>query len=243
MKFSNSKYTKLYELIIYQALNRVNTRPTERHHIIPKSLGGLDDASNIVKLSYREHFLCHLLLTKMTQGENKRKMIYAMWMMKLQGHKSSSTRTNENLKKTSKWYAKIRNSMAGPNSYMFGIPKSEEIKKKISETLTGRAMPITTIEKIKKTTNSTEYKARRYNEKWGKTSSEMQKGVRACTWTLQDPNGEIHETKTLYEFCKSHKLSYETIQGAWRFQRIVKTGMSKGWKVLKKLDWKEVTSK
>ena len=38
---------------------------TEKHHIIPKSLGGSDDKCNIVELTAREHFVCHLLLSKM----------------------------------------------------------------------------------------------------------------------------------------------------------------------------------
>lgn len=37
-------------------------------------MGGSDDASNIVRLTSREHFICHLLLTKMTSGQNLYKM-------------------------------------------------------------------------------------------------------------------------------------------------------------------------
>ena len=37
----------------------------EKHHIVPKSLGGSNDASNLVKLTAREHFIAHLLLSKM----------------------------------------------------------------------------------------------------------------------------------------------------------------------------------
>jgi hypothetical protein len=234
---TNSKYTKWYNAIISQAKNRVNTFPTERHHILPKSLGGTNDVSNIVKLSYREHFLCHLLLTKMSEGEIKRKMLYAFWMMRF-GRKTSSTRTYENLKKTSRWYANIKSAMSGKNCYMYGIPKSEEIKKKISLSLSGRTIPTSTIDKRKQTINTPEFKANRYGESWRKISSEMQKGLRACTWTLQDPSGSIHKTKTLLEFCKEHNLVYETIVASWRKQRTISSGSSSGWKVLSKLNWK-----
>jgi hypothetical protein len=37
---------------------------TERHHIVPKSLGGTDDPSNLVVLTGREHWVAHLLLHK-----------------------------------------------------------------------------------------------------------------------------------------------------------------------------------
>lgn len=37
----------------------------EQHHILPLSQGGLDDNSNLVKLTPKEHYLAHLLLWKM----------------------------------------------------------------------------------------------------------------------------------------------------------------------------------
>jgi hypothetical protein len=51
---------------------------TEKHHIIPKCLGGSNEKSNLVKLTAREHFVCHLLLTKMLIGNLKYKMIFAL---------------------------------------------------------------------------------------------------------------------------------------------------------------------
>lgn len=35
---------------------------TEEHHIVPKYLGGADDSSNLIRLTYRQHILAHLLL-------------------------------------------------------------------------------------------------------------------------------------------------------------------------------------
>lgn len=54
----------------------------EKHHIIPKSLGGNNDATNIVKLTARQHFIAHHLLSKMTSGVDKRKMYSAFWLLK-----------------------------------------------------------------------------------------------------------------------------------------------------------------
>lgn len=56
----------------------------EKHHILPKSLGGSNDKENLVKLTAREHFLCHWLLVKMhNMGTIERdKMLYALWRMK-----------------------------------------------------------------------------------------------------------------------------------------------------------------
>lgn len=59
-------YKKIYNKIISERRNHpINDEYTEYHHIIPKSLGGSDDKTNLVALTAREHFICHLLLTKM----------------------------------------------------------------------------------------------------------------------------------------------------------------------------------
>lgn len=59
-------------------MNRTNTGYTERHHIIPKSLNGSDSRDNLVRLTTREHFICHKLLTKMTTGLERIKMLHAL---------------------------------------------------------------------------------------------------------------------------------------------------------------------
>lgn len=75
----NSKYKKWYYRIIEKYSNVGDI--FESHHIIPKSLGGTDDASNLVNVSPRVHFILHQLLYRMTKGEDKRKMYYAALMM------------------------------------------------------------------------------------------------------------------------------------------------------------------
>lgn len=44
-------------------------------------MGGLNSRENIVKLTPREHYVCHWLLTKMTTTINRAKMICALWFM------------------------------------------------------------------------------------------------------------------------------------------------------------------
>jgi hypothetical protein len=76
MIFINNKYTNWYNNIISSAKQRVNSGYTERHHIIPRSLGGSDLSSNLVNLTAREHFVCHWLLTKMVADKKHQ---YQMW--------------------------------------------------------------------------------------------------------------------------------------------------------------------
>jgi hypothetical protein len=70
--FMENKYTKwYYRLIDYRKSNPAEI-DVEKHHIVPKCLGGTDDESNIVCLTMREHYVAHLLLTKMGTDENSR---------------------------------------------------------------------------------------------------------------------------------------------------------------------------
>ena len=75
MIFINNKYTNWYNSIINNAKNRTITGYTENHHIIPRSLNGTNTSENLVRLTAREHFVCHLLLTKMTVGNARYKII------------------------------------------------------------------------------------------------------------------------------------------------------------------------
>jgi len=80
-----NKYEKWYSAITNAAKNRSIDGYTETHHIVPRSLGGLDTEDNLVDLTAREHFVCHWLLTKMYTGEARGKMINAMYMMRAEG--------------------------------------------------------------------------------------------------------------------------------------------------------------
>lgn len=80
--FIKNKYTQCYQKIINRSQNRqLVDEYTERHHIIPKSMGGDDNIHNIATLTAREHFICHLLLTKMVSGPLLHKAIKAARMM------------------------------------------------------------------------------------------------------------------------------------------------------------------
>jgi len=77
-------YKKIYDSIINKRIIVQYDGYNERHHIIPKSLGGTDDKKNLVMLSAREHFLCHYLLTKIYKKDtfDWYKMFCAFMMMK-----------------------------------------------------------------------------------------------------------------------------------------------------------------
>lgn len=130
-----NKYTIWYNNIITSAQSRDSLKDlyTEKHHIIPKSIGGTNDISNLVKLTPKEHYICHLLLTKMVSGVALRKMWYGHYMM---------MRGVNRYRPSARMYEYARQNMIkankdrpGPN---LGIPMSEETKQKISQALKGK---------------------------------------------------------------------------------------------------------
>lgn len=128
--FINNKYYNWYYKIIKNSKH--NSVINEIHHIIPKSLGGTDSSDNLCCLTPREHFICHLLLTKMTVGDAKKKMCFALWGMA----------NRNNIKLNSRLYESLRYDFIALNSRTniekYGPDKAAEISKKISQTSTGR---------------------------------------------------------------------------------------------------------
>lgn len=58
-------YYKIYRNLINKGVERKELpEHYEVHHILPKCMGGGDDVDNLVKLTPREHYIAHVLLTK-----------------------------------------------------------------------------------------------------------------------------------------------------------------------------------
>lgn len=76
--FVDNKYARWYHAFIEARRFRKHQKGMQRHHIMPKSLGGLDVPSNFVYLTPREHFHAHLVLTYITEGQARSKMAFAL---------------------------------------------------------------------------------------------------------------------------------------------------------------------
>lgn len=113
-------YQKIYNQIIERAKERILEGYKEKHHILPKSLGGSNKKENLVFLTAREHFLCHLLLVEIYPESDKLK--YAAWAMahqntsKQQRSYKISSRTYERLKKNHSKLLTIRNTGHKPSA-------------------------------------------------------------------------------------------------------------------------------
>jgi hypothetical protein len=110
-------------------------------------MGGNNSLDNLVNLTAKEHFICHLLLTKMVEGQNKFKMIKAARMMSyIIGPKQQRYKVNSRIYETlMKKYIEVpvetrkRISIAQKARYknmpgtFLGKTHAEETKKKMSK--------------------------------------------------------------------------------------------------------------
>lgn len=126
-------YQRIYNQIIDRAKTRQIEGYVEKHHIVPKCLGGNDEKENIVQLTAREHFLCHRLLVEIYP--NSEKLWYALFLMSIGKQKEKtkhyviSSRTYEKIKIG--WLSRIKNKPK-PKGFM-----SDELKQKISQSNKG----------------------------------------------------------------------------------------------------------
>ena len=125
--FIYNKYTNIYFRLIDKCQSRVKPDGyTERHHIIPRCLGGTDDSDNLVVLTAREHFICHRLLTKMVEGRAKFQMEHALYcLMVCRRHDTGE------LCVTARLFEQIRLAANLSRSILLkGIKKSAETKER-----------------------------------------------------------------------------------------------------------------
>jgi hypothetical protein len=192
-----NKYTKLYYKITSNAKQRITEGYTELHHIIPQSMGGSNDKENLVDLTAREHFICHWLLIKMTEGEDRSKMLYALNGMKAENRYQQRYHT----KITARVYEKYRiehaenhsKRMKGRKAWNKGVPQTEEHKEKNRQAALQRAPKSEeTITKWKESragyTHSEETRQKQSLALKGKPKgpmSEEQKQARSITMTGQ----------------------------------------------------------
>ncbi len=180
-----NKYTNWYCNIITKRLQDFSSRKEakealgycEGHHILPRAfkLGGEKDKANIVFLSAREHYICHLLLVKMISGSLKYRMAAGLGRLR----KKCGNSRSYNL-------AKTLSSKYSPN-------KLQEVKSKKLETymmnyeLNGPAM----IEQ-KKRTSLDRYGVEHYTQ----TSEYKQKYKTTCIERYGvDSTNKVEEVK------------------------------------------------
>lgn len=110
-------YQKIYDKLVEKRKTYVIEKPYDSHHIVPRCVGGTNESSNLVRLTYREHIHAHLLLAKIYPTHKK--ILYAATAM------TSCFRSNRECA----WLRKLHNQ----------TPISEETRKKISAAVLNRS--------------------------------------------------------------------------------------------------------
>jgi len=147
-----------------QTLIRENSKDTyyEKHHIVPRSLGGTDHPSNLVMLTPKEHYIAHLLLYnhyKSVGGDSLKKMAFALVSMNATNNpnhrreKIKSSRTYQTIKEAARVavlgrkvedtvnYRKPKtpaHAEAIKKARLESAPRSEESKKKMRQSALSR---------------------------------------------------------------------------------------------------------
>lgn len=142
-----------YIVLIQKARRREKFNPLtsdfEKHHIVPKCCGGTDIASNLVKLTYREHFIAHKELALSNPDDISLQMAYGMMCV---GRDNCSP--EEYAEAKSAWIKGLRENMKinhfseKVSAALKGRSKSEETKRKLSEANKGHTNSAETRQKI-----------------------------------------------------------------------------------------------
>lgn len=116
-------YVKIYNDIILKSVMREPPDCyTEKHHVVPKCMGGDDSSDNMVILTAKEHYICHALLYKAFKTQ---KLAFSWRMM--------STDPNGNRYK-SRLYKYAREAWSRHMSEITrGIKRTDEARKKMSD--------------------------------------------------------------------------------------------------------------
>jgi hypothetical protein len=129
-------YQKHYDLLIERARNRVVDGYVERHHIIPRCMGGSNEPHNLVVLTAEEHFVAHQLLVKMYPNDGKLAHA-AMLMTCIQNGKRNNNKKFGWLRKAN---AKAAAACHAGKQHTLGHKLSDKHKAKIAAAGVGRKM-------------------------------------------------------------------------------------------------------
>jgi len=135
-------YSKVYALVIEKASKGSRKKGKEfyyeRHHILPKCMGGGNEKENLVLLTAREHFICHWLLVRLYPENSK--IVFAFWAMcnqKSRGQKRyiPSSRTYQEGRESFSYHKKLNISP------LRGRKITQEHKDNISRNTLGKKKP------------------------------------------------------------------------------------------------------
>lgn len=167
-------YQKIYDDICKRGQDRQLPKEvyTEKHHIVPKCLGGTNEKSNLTILTAREHFLVHYILTRIYP--NNSKIWNACFRM------CHSGKGQQRLVPNSKLYEFIKTEWISTKKgktweELFGIEKASNMKQECSQRMLNQIVTDQKREKCR-LINLGRTRSDETKKMIGKYSSERQQG-------------------------------------------------------------------
>ena len=192
-------YQKIYNQIINRAKTRQLEGYVERHHIIPKCMGGIDK-DNIVRLTAREHFLCHLLLCEIYPDNTN--LSRALFLMSTNKNKKQYQR----YKVSSRMYEYLKQTFI---NHATGLSKPDGFGEKISPLLKKRNIDWET--RNKKASDKLKGREITWNLKGIKRSSDiLGKPIAIQQYTLDGVL--LNEYKSIAEAANGNRSLHESIR-------------------------------
>lgn len=208
-------YERIYNQLISRAKTRILNGYKERHHIVPKCIGGTDTLDNLIDLTAREHFIAHKLLCEIYP--NNHKLLYAHWVMVNKAQSNTQQRlynisskeyerikllvseSRKLFKHTIETKRKISQSSKGRPAWNKGKCHSTETKKKISESNKGNvAHNKGKFHSAETKRKMSEWQQNRTNNP--KSDEHKQKISKTLSGKKREPQSDDHKRKRIESF-------------------------------------------
>lgn len=255
MQPKSNKYTSWYLRLIEKRRVEPLSKDKgycENHHIVPKSLGGKNTKENMILLTAREHYVAHLLLTKMYDGDAKKKMHFAFHSMRRRKNGMQRYEPNSHiyeilamkLDRRPTAETRLRMSIAAKRKAPMSETHREAIRLGVKASYTPEL----------RARRSAFFKGKKFSAEHRRNLAAGQKGKKmpqgfidycrqrrgekspkSKTWTLRAPNGEIFTTRAMNDFCLKNGLSYSAFRNRSRVNdpTPIQKGPSKDWSVIR----------
>ena len=189
-------FKKTYDNLIKKASSRGLDKKklsyyTEKHHIIPRCRGGNNENNNLVLLTFREHVIAHMLLSRIYDNDDNLALaLHFLLCVERGGEKVKICST--------RWMSELKNALTRQNHNRV---YTEETRKKMSE---ARKNTVMTEESRKKAAKSRvglnmtdESKKNKSIALTGKIVSEKTKKLisKKSSQRIQGPDGTIYESQ------------------------------------------------
>lgn len=226
-------YKKHYNLLIETRKDRnlLDGEYYETHHIIPKSMGGNNEPSNLIRLTAREHFIAHWLLWRIHQNAEMAFAFYCLTnMSKNQKVKSSRVYEEsklarrpfivENNKKHHKGKKLSKEHIENIREVFKNLIRTESHRHNISESLKNKPKSDTHKQKLSKSLKGYDWTNHSVRNKKISDSNSGEKNGRAKNVQIKEINGEfskifttMNDAMNFIHFNTSQKISKTTF---WR---------------------------